>query len=342
MSMAAVLGNMAQWRPGAPRHRILPNEEDEILDEENQLRQRRGSHAGSSAGTPRSNSGVLNSSDAPVEPSAEVEEEEDGMDVVEMDDEDDLEEPPALRTDRLSDRMTLRELEEERELARRRTSVCLLLAVFLLFRLWVEALTQADFGLLMLSLVGTSWCARYIRHNREREEELDRRIQAYIDNNGNDPEGISRPDLRMLSFQAQLALAIMESQRQMMQGGFGHPDGNQSSVGVSDEARDQWERFHFKKVDVPEVGAKSKGGYGSVAQENKKLGDHEEEPTCTICLCEYEDGDTLVRLPCNHIYHDECLNAWTNDHSKCPLCNMDLESVATDASSAAPSSHQDD
>lgn len=246
-----------------------------------------------------------------------------------IEEEDDLEAAPVMR---LTDRMSLRELEEERELARRRTSVCLLLGVFLLFRLWIEALTQADFGLLMLCLVGTSWCARYIRHNREREEELDRRIAAYMENNdGENAEG--RPDLRMLSFQAQLALAIMESQRQMMQGGFGHPDGQAANLGVSDEARQQWERFKFKTVEDSETCAIKKGQYGSVAQD-------EEEPSCTICLGEYEDGEELVKLPCEHIYHDECLTAWTAEHSKCPLCNLDLDTVATENSSQAPS--QDD
>lgn len=244
-------------------------------------------------------------------------------------DEDDLEAAPVMR---LTDRMSLRELEEERELARRRTSVCLLLGVFLLFRLWIEALTQADFGLLMLCLVGTSWCARYIRHNREREEELDRRIAAYMENNnGENAEG--RPDLRMLSFQAQLALAIMESQRQMMQGGFGHPDGQAANTGVSDEARQQWDRFKFKTVEDLETSGKKKGQYGSVAQD-------EEEPACTICLGEYEEGEELVKLPCGHLYHDECLTAWTAEHSKCPLCNLDLDTVATENSTQAPSQEE--
>jgi hypothetical protein len=61
-------------------------------------------------------------------------------------------------------------------------SACILLAVFVLFQLWIEALIEDDFGLLLLCLVGTSWMARFsIHHNREREEELDRRIAAYIE-----------------------------------------------------------------------------------------------------------------------------------------------------------------
>jgi len=247
------------------------------------------------------------------------------------DDEDDIE--AGGRTEETfpndgEERISLRELEDEREAARRRTSACLLLAIFVLFRLWIEALTQGDFGLLMICLIGTSYCARWIRRNREREEELDRRIAAYVENAEDGVTDVNRNDLRMLSFQAQLALAIMESQRQMLQGGFGHPDGPQNAeVGVSDEARAQWERFEFKGDNTKTDKGKGKGAYDTVAQDDKL---DEEEPNCTICLCEYEDGDRLVKLPCGHVYHEECVSSWTSNHVRCPLCNYDLESVTTE------------
>mmetsp|Transcript_478 Transcript_478/g.777 ORF Transcript_478/g.777 Transcript_478/m.777 type:complete len:329 (+) Transcript_478:79-1065(+) len=324
--MASALGNF-QWRPVPPHEGIVEEEEHDIEEArpqsvETETARRRVSET----------SIVEGDDDSPA-----VEEDDD--DIV-VDDEDDLEAAPVMHVERMADRMTLRELEEERELARRRTSVCLLLGFFLLFRLWIEALQQADFGLLMLCLVGTSWCARYIRHNREREEELDRRIQNYSETGGEE-----RPDLRMLSFQAQLALAIMESQRQMLQGGYGHPDGQNANTGVSEEARGQWDRFNFKTVEESAADGTKKGAYGSVAQqeEQHKLGDDDEEPTCTICLGEYENGEELVKLHCNHVYHDECITAWTQEHTKCPLCNLDLELVATtENSSLAHSSSQQD
>ena len=44
----------------------------------------------------------------------------------------------------------MEDLEEERELARRRTSGCVLIAGFVLFRLWIQAVANSDFGLLLL------------------------------------------------------------------------------------------------------------------------------------------------------------------------------------------------
>jgi hypothetical protein len=226
--------------------------------------------------------------------------------------------------------VSLADLEEERELARRRTSACVLLAVCVLVRLWVLSIQDGDFGLLLLCLVGTSWTARWIRHNREREEELDRRISNYLDNSEPGTTEVDRNDMRMLSFQAQLALAIMESQRQMMQGGYGNPDGHANSTpGVSEEARGRWDRFQHKEASGAEKAAAKKGGYGSVS-DNEKKAVFEEVPHCSICLGEYEEGEELVKLTCNHVYHDECISSWTSNHVKCPLCNFDLESVPAD------------
>merc|ERR1711935_561647 len=148
-----------------------------------------------------------------------------------------------------------------------------------------------------------------IRHNREREEHLDRLIVEYNENGGNqDVSG----GARIISFQAQLALAIIESQRQMMQGGYGHPDGPQNSPGVSEEASQHWEKFQYKMSEgLPGLsGAKENG---------------EEEPHCSICLCEYEEKDHLVLLPCGHVYHKDCIESWCSNHQRCPLCNVDLE-----------------
>jgi hypothetical protein len=311
--MAAAFSTF-HWRPNSsPRHSAVANQDEEDNDIEEAPAELR--RVESTRVTP---------------PDEAVEHGDAHQDV--DDEEHDLEAAPVFRPPPLIN-TTLRELEEERELARRRTSVCLLIGVFLLFRLWIEALTQADFGLLMLCLVGTSWCARFIRHNREREEELDRRIQAYMENS---QDGEGRPDFRMLSFQAQLALAIMESQRQMMQGGFGHPDGHAERSGVSDVVRSTWERFNYKSVENVPAASDKKGEYGSVGQH-----DGCEPPSCTICLGDYEDGEELVKLPCGHTYHNECIGAWTAEHSKCPLCNLDLESVTNEDSSVVSSSQPD-
>ena len=49
---------------------------------------------------------------------------------------------------------------------------------------------------------------------------------------------------------------------------------------------------------------------------------HYSQPTCPICLDDYVSGETNVReLPCNHIFHPECIDPFLRDNSSlCPVC----------------------
>merc|ERR1711937_846879 len=154
---------------------------------------------------------------------------------------------------------TLRDLEEEREIVQRRTGGCVLLASFILLRLWIQAVMTGDFGLLLLCLVFTSWTARFVRYTREREDELNRMINEWDENSDEEPAFINDARLQRMSFQSQLALAIMQSQIQMMEGGYGHPDGGENRPGVGDDAKAHWDRFEYKSIES----ISQLGDYGS-------------------------------------------------------------------------------
>jgi hypothetical protein len=54
-----------------------------------------------------------------------------------------------------------------------------------------------------------------------------------------------------------------------------------------------------------------------------------DETICTICHVNLEGedavGDTSVlRLPCSHSFHGECLKVWLQHHSQCPMCRLEL------------------
>ncbi|KAK5057627.1 hypothetical protein LTR84_011627 [Exophiala bonariae] len=46
------------------------------------------------------------------------------------------------------------------------------------------------------------------------------------------------------------------------------------------------------------------------------------QATCPICLDDFVNGETTVReLPCNHIFHPECIDPFLRDNSSlCPMC----------------------
>lgn len=60
---------------------------------------------------------------------------------------------------------------------------------------------------------------------------------------------------------------------------------------------------------------------------------------CSVCVCNFANGvkfswvflkidvflgDIIRKLPCNHIYHEDCLKPWLKKHTECPLCRLDL------------------
>ncbi|KAF8727337.1 hypothetical protein HU200_018939 [Digitaria exilis] len=45
------------------------------------------------------------------------------------------------------------------------------------------------------------------------------------------------------------------------------------------------------------------------------------EVACSICLCEYREGEMLRVMPeCKHRFHLTCLDAWLRRSASCPVC----------------------
>lgn len=70
---------------------------------------------------------------------------------------------------------------------------------------------------------------------------------------------------------------------------------------------------------------------GDKEQKEQDRDDDEPPPVCSICLGDYAKGEALVALtPCRHVFHEECIAAWTQHQTRCPLCNVDLSVVVMD------------
>ena len=61
-------------------------------------------------------------------------------------------------------------------------------------------------------------------------------------------------------------------------------------------------------------GAKRKGGDEE---------EEEEEDCCSVCRCEFEEGEMMLELKCKHGFHEECLRPWLKEYKTCPLCKTD-------------------
>ncbi|KAK4402719.1 E3 ubiquitin-protein ligase RING1-like [Sesamum angolense] len=48
------------------------------------------------------------------------------------------------------------------------------------------------------------------------------------------------------------------------------------------------------------------------------------EESCSICLEEFSDGGLGTRLPCSHMFHENCIVRWLQGNHVCPLCRFEL------------------
>ncbi len=55
-------------------------------------------------------------------------------------------------------------------------------------------------------------------------------------------------------------------------------------------------------------------------EELKKKMNHE----CSVCKEEFEINQELKKLPCCHIFHDDCLLPWLKQRNSCPTCRFEL------------------
>lgn len=49
-------------------------------------------------------------------------------------------------------------------------------------------------------------------------------------------------------------------------------------------------------------------------------GELEQGVRCAICLDRLEQGDVIGDIPCEHVFHKDCLKDWLKKKNRCPLC----------------------
>tara|TARA_B100001059_G_C17829197_1_gene583451 strand:- start:230 stop:958 length:729 start_codon:yes stop_codon:yes gene_type:complete len=56
-------------------------------------------------------------------------------------------------------------------------------------------------------------------------------------------------------------------------------------------------------------------------------GEHEYD-TCPISMAKFKEGETIVKLPCGHIFDKDSITEWvTKEKATCPICRHKLKSV---------------
>jgi len=63
-----------------------------------------------------------------------------------------------------------------------------------------------------------------------------------------------------------------------------------------------------------------------VSADDSSDDEDEDGPACSICMCGFEAGDEVARLPhCGHDFHKGCVATWIRSNNSCPVCKAKVE-----------------
>ncbi len=78
------------------------------------------------------------------------------------------------------------------------------------------------------------------------------------------------------------------------------------------------EKKAYKKV----ISDKAKDTLKEIIYDDSKF----ETKECVISMDEFKNGDKIIQLPCNHIFHKKSIKTWLCEEShKCPVCRYELD-----------------
>lgn len=58
-----------------------------------------------------------------------------------------------------------------------------------------------------------------------------------------------------------------------------------------------------------------------------KLIDKTPTTECSICLSEFQPTQQIVKLPCDHKFHLNCVSMWFERSTNCPICRREFPLV---------------
>jgi hypothetical protein len=86
--------------------------------------------------------------------------------------------------------------------------------------------------------------------------------------------------------------------------------------------------IHFFARDNPNNGIDDRKIEGLI-QDGKitriQVDESVDQPSCVICMNEYNRNETILKLRCNHVFHEDCIKNWLKIKTDCPICRRVID-----------------
>lgn len=85
------------------------------------------------------------------------------------------------------------------------------------------------------------------------------------------------------------------------------------------EEHEPHHHHHHSLMPVQEYTVAQAFCFGEVVPNPSGEVEKEYSPTCVVCLCDFEQGEHVTRLPCRHMFHTACVSEWLSLRGRCPM-----------------------
>jgi len=80
----------------------------------------------------------------------------------------------------------------------------------------------------------------------------------------------------------------------------------------------------FSKYGPPPTSKKVLENLPKIKVTEEFLKSCKEIAECSVCKEEFKKSDEVNQLPCNHVFHPDCIIPWLKQHNSCPTCRFEL------------------